>query len=296
MPGYTPPVQNIALDSSGPPLAHEIARGQDWSAAGYVCCSGPGDRPFEERHETFTIAAVAEGTFTYRCDAGTGLLHPGAILLGNSGRCFQCGHDHSRGDRCIALHLSPALFSEIAASSAGGARYNFGAAMLPAAAHLISLTAGLQSAAAAGSALLTDAFVIELAENVLAAASGCAPRPVQPSRDVRRVAEVLQYIEDNAGAPVDLESLANSVHMSKYHFLRIFRQAIGMPPYRFLLNLRMRRAAVRLATSAEPVAAVAYDAGFGDLSTFNNRFRALFRVSPRAYRRQQGHRGETSIT
>jgi AraC family transcriptional regulator len=265
------------------------ACGQDWSVAEYICCSGPEDRPFEERHENFTIAAVVEGTFTYRCDAGTGLLHPGALLLGNSGRCFECGHDHSRGDRCIALHLSSALFSEIAASSAATARYNFGAAMLPATSNSIGLIASLQSAAAMDTALLNDAFVIELAETVLVAASGCTPRPVQASRDVRRISEVLHYIEDNAGAPVDLESFASSVHMSKYHFLRIFRQVIGMPPYRYLLNLRMRRAALRLATSVEPVSTVVYDAGFGDLSTFNNRFRALFGVSPRAYRRQQGN-------
>jgi AraC-like DNA-binding protein len=51
-----------------------------------------------------------------------------------------------------------------------------------------------------------------------------------------------------------------------------------------VLNLRMRRAAVRLATTAEPVAAIAYEAGFGDLSTFNNRFRALFGTAPTKYR------------
>jgi AraC-like DNA-binding protein len=75
--------------------------------------------------------------------------------------------------------------------------------------------------------------------------------------------------------------------MSKYHFLRTFRHVIGLTPYQFLLQLRLRRAAVRLASTAEPVAAIAYDVGFGDLSTFNNRFRAVFGESPLAYRRRQ---------
>jgi AraC-like DNA-binding protein len=46
----------------------------------------------------------------------------------------------------------------------------------------------------------------------------------------------------------------------------------------------MRRVAVRLATPAEAIPAIAYGAGSGGLSTFNNRFKALFGVSPRAYR------------
>ena len=72
--------------------------------------------------------------------------------------------------------------------------------------------------------------------------------------------------------------------MSKYHFLRTFRRVTGLTPYQFILMLRMRRAAVRLATSADPVAHVAYDAGFGDLSTFNNRFRGLFGAPPTKFR------------
>jgi AraC-like DNA-binding protein len=58
-----------------------------------------------------------------------------------------------------------------------------------------------------------------------------------------------------------------------------------MTPYKFLLAVRMRRAAVKLATSDAPVAAIAFDAGFGDLSTFNNRFRETFGAAPTRWRR-----------
>jgi transcriptional regulator GlxA family with amidase domain len=49
----------------------------------------------------------------------------------------------------------------------------------------------------------------------------------------------------------------------------------------------LRRAAVRLATSSEPVSAIAFDTGFGDLSTFNGRFRGVFGVNPTVYRERQ---------
>ena len=91
----------VALRPERGPVARVVARGRDWSAAEYVCSAGPGDRSFEEQHEVFTLAAVVKGSFRYKTDTGTSLLHPGSWLLGNHGRCFSCGHDHSRGDRVV---------------------------------------------------------------------------------------------------------------------------------------------------------------------------------------------------
>jgi AraC family transcriptional regulator len=72
--------------------------------------------------------------------------------------------------------------------------------------------------------------------------------------------------------------------MSKYHFLRVFRRLAGVTPHQYLISARMRRAALHLASSRRPVLAVALDSGFGDLSTFNNRFRATFGLTPTQYR------------
>jgi transcriptional regulator GlxA family with amidase domain len=58
-----------------------------------------------------------------------------------------------------------------------------------------------------------------------------------------------------------------------------------MTPYKFVTNLRMRRAAVALATTRAPVAEIAFGAGFGDLSTFNHRFRETFGAAPSHFRR-----------
>jgi AraC-like DNA-binding protein len=60
-----------------------------------------------------------------------------------------------------------------------------------------------------------------------------------------------------------------------------------MTPYQFILHTRLSRAAARLRSSAEPISAIAFDAGFGDLSTFNRRFRRLMGCSPGAYRSQR---------
>jgi AraC family transcriptional regulator len=269
-------------------MARPLHQGEDWSISEFLCTAGPHDRPFEERHEEFSIAAVIEGTFRYRGDTGTAVLHPGAFLFGNCTTCYECGHEHSTGDRCIAFHFSPAYFAEVAASIAGSGRFKFPTPMLSVTPRLLPWLVRIESRTALAERLDVEESVPRLMEAVMGAVSGTTPRPVRASaRDVRRVGDVLRYIEMHAADELDLNTLAGVAVMSKYHFLRTFRHAVGLTPYQFVLSVRMRRAAVRLATSFEPVSTIAFETGFGDLSTFNGRFRDVFGVSPTAYRNRE---------
>jgi AraC family transcriptional regulator len=280
--------RNRSIRAAGVPVARPLCQGQDWSISEYLCTAGPDDRPFEERHEEFSIAAVIEGTFSYRGDTGTAVMHPGAFLFGNSATCYECGHDHSTGDRCISFSFSPAYFAEVAASIAGSGRFRFPTPMLPVTPKLLPWLVRIEARTALAQRLEMDESVPHLMEAVIGAVSCMTPLPVRASaRDARRVGDALRYIERHAADALDLDTLAGVAIMSKYHFLRTFRHIVGMTPYQFLLSVRMRRAAVRLATSSEPVAAIAFDAGFGDLSTFNGRFRNVFGVSPTAYRNRE---------
>jgi AraC-like DNA-binding protein len=253
-----------------------------------VCTAGPGDRPFEEQHGDVAIAAVIDGTFTYRSSYGAAMLHPGAFLLGNAAACYECGHDHGAGDRCISFHVAPEYFAEIAASMAGSARFRFPAPMLPATPQLLPWLARIEAGTAFAEPPGIDETAAQLVEAVIGAVSGRTPLPVRVSpRDVQRIGDAVRHIEVNAAETLDLDALAGVAIMSRYHFLRTFRHIIGMTPYQFLLGVRMRRAAVRLATSSAPVSVIAFDAGFGDLSTFNARFRAAFGMTPTAFRSRE---------
>jgi AraC family transcriptional regulator len=270
------------------PVARPLRQGQEWSISEFLCTAGPDDRPFEERHEEFSIAAVVEGTFSYRGDTGAAVMHPGAFLFGNSATCYECGHDHSTGDRCISFSFSPGYFAEVAASVAGSGRFRFPAPMLPVTPKLLPWLARIEALPALAEPLEMDESAPRLMEAAIGAISGMTPLPVCASaRDARRVGDALRYIELHAADALDLETLARVAIMSKYHFLRTFRRIVGMTPYQFLLSVRMRKAAVRLATSSEPVSAIAFETGFGDLSTFNGRFRDVFGMSPTAYRNRE---------
>ena len=262
-----------------------LVAGDGWSVNDVVCRAGPSDRPFEERHEGFSISAVVEGSFTYRSDVGYGLLYPGALLLGNNGRCFECGHAHGRGDRCVSLNVCEELFGEIAASAASTGRFRFPAASLPPTLASLPIFAMLEVLCSAASPHQGEELAMGLVERVFAALAAGRRSPAAPTgREARRGVEAIRFVESDAARPVQLQDLAAIAGMSKYHFLRVFRRLTGVTPHQYLISARMRRAALDLASSSQPVIAIALDSGFGDLSTFNKRFRATFGLTPTQYR------------
>jgi AraC family transcriptional regulator len=262
-----------------------LAEGPGWRVSDIVCTAGPGDRPFEERHESVCIAAVTAGSFQYRASHGAAVLTPGSLLLGNHGACFECGHDHATGDRCIAFNFSPEYQEAIVAALPGARRTDFTVPRLPPLGSLPRILAAAEAARDDGDGGALEELALELAGTVatlLADAGRAEPSP--NARDARRITEALRRIEAEAPEKLLLDDLARGAAMSRYHFLRTFRRVVGMTPHQYVLHTRLHRAAVHLRRTDAPVLTIALEAGFEDLSTFNRRFRRGMGKSPSAYR------------
>jgi AraC family transcriptional regulator len=265
-----------------------LAAGDGWSLHEIVCRAGPSDRPFEEQHDGFSVAAVIQGSFTYRSEAGHGLLYPGALLLGNSGSCFECGHAHGVGDRCVSLNVHEEQFSEVAATTASTSRFRFSTPGLPPSPKALPVIAHMEALSCAPASLRSEELALRIIELVIAAMTGDRQTQAAPTgRETRLVVEAIRLVEADAARPLELKEMAAAAGMSKYHFLRVFRRLTGVTPHRYLISARLRRAALALASSRRPVIAVALDAGFGDLSTFNKTFRAVYGLTPTQYRASQ---------
>jgi AraC-like DNA-binding protein len=265
-----------------------LAEGAGWRVSDVVCSAGPRDRPFEEQHSAVTIAAVTEGIFQYRSGLGRTVLGPGALLLGNYGHCFECGHEHGTGDRCIAFHYEPEAWEAIVEAVPRTRLSGFAVPRLPVGEALLPLILRAESARAARDADALEEIAFELAGRVAAAANDADADASPSPLDQKRIAAVLQLIEQESDQPLSLSRLAARAAMSAYHFLRSFRRVVGLTPHQYLLGQRLRRAALGLRLTQEPVTAIAYAAGFNDLSTFNHRFRRVMGMSPGLYRRRQG--------
>lgn len=248
-----------------------------------VCTSGAGDKPYEEEHADHCVALVAGGAFTYRSGQGRAMMTPGALLLGNRGACFECGHEHGRGDRCISFHFSADRWQGLIEELQGGRGTAFVAPKLPPRQDLAPLYADAESACHEPDQHMLEETGLRLAAAALVGGDRHA-LPKITSRDQKRVVEAIRLIEQEADRPITLDGMASTASTSPFHFLRVFRQIAGMTPYQFVLKTRLHRAAIKLRTSDEAISTIALDAGFNDLSTFNRRFRRVMGAAPGAYR------------
>lgn len=103
----------------------------------------------------------------------------------------------------------------------------------------------------------------------------------------RRLLRARDEMDRSYADALDIEALARSVHLSRAHFIRSFRDAFGEPPHRYLQRRRIERAMAFLRETDRPVSEISIDVGFLSLGTFSRTFREIVGVSPSAYRTRE---------
>lgn len=96
-----------------------------------------------------------------------------------------------------------------------------------------------------------------------------------------------QTILNNVYSSLSLEEFAALCNLSLSSFKRRFKEVFRESPKKYLLQVRLTKAANQLTTTQERIAAIAYDCGFESLGTFNRNFKQHFSLSPSAYRQAQ---------
>ena len=107
-----------------------------------------------------------------------------------------------------------------------------------------------------------------------------------------RLRRVTQYIQENLQRELRLAELSAFVHMSPYHFARLFRRSTGMPPHKFLVRRRIDEARALLAARTAPIAEISRLVGFRTPSHFTTTFRRVIGLTPTAYRSASEERNE----
>ena len=104
-----------------------------------------------------------------------------------------------------------------------------------------------------------------------------------PGAKLRRV---LEHIDTNLHRGPRLTELSTLVHMSAFHFARLFKLSTGLPPHRFVVRRRIEYAKALLAGADVPVSAVSRMVGFRTPSHFTSTFRHVTGITPSVYRGQ----------
>ncbi|MFF0478805.1 helix-turn-helix domain-containing protein [Streptomyces sp. NPDC004284] len=109
------------------------------------------------------------------------------------------------------------------------------------------------------------------------------------------VEQAVRIIRERYAEPLSLDALACAVLVSKFHLLRIFRQATGVTPGRFLTAVRISEAKRLLQNSDLAVAAISAMVGYDSTGSFTSRFTESVGIPPTRYRQLSRGEGEFTV-
>ena len=253
-----------------------------FSVLDFRCDATPATPTFVEVHRAHSVSFVRRGSFGCRTRGKVHELVAGSVLVGHPGDEFVCTHEHHHGgDECLSFQLSAELVDSLSASSGV---WQIGA--LPPLAELMLTGELAQLSATGNSDIALDEAGIALAARFveLAGSQRSASRAASPS-DRRRAVQAALFLDESCTLELPLERIAAEVGLTPFHFLRLFKNVLGVTPHQYLVRARLRRAAHLLAHDSAAITEIAYAVGFGDLSNFVRTFHRAAGVSPREFRK-----------
>lgn len=107
-----------------------------------------------------------------------------------------------------------------------------------------------------------------------------------PSRQLspKQREEISNYFLSRASEPINPSALARHMRLSPDYFTRLFQKTYGVPPRRWMVQERIRLAALRLIETQQNISEVAEEFGYRDLFFFSRQFKMVMGESPSQYR------------
>jgi len=134
--------------------------------------------------------------------------------------------------------------------------------------------------------IYAESLGVALAAHILVKySSKTSARPQGNTLSKTQLRRSIEFIHENLQADVSLGEIAAAANMSKYHFAKSFRRAIGIAPHRYLVKLRMEKARNLLSSDDLSIEEIANRVGYDDKSHFSAQFRKIVGTTPHRYRR-----------
>ncbi|MFQ3456665.1 AraC family transcriptional regulator [Bradyrhizobium sp. UFLA01-814] len=104
--------------------------------------------------------------------------------------------------------------------------------------------------------------------------------------DRRRLFRVLDHIDRHLEGDLTLDSMASIACLSRFHFARAFKQAVGQSPLRHVIARRLERAKALLIEGRAPLVEIALTLRFSSQANFTRAFKQSAGMAPGQYRRE----------
>jgi AraC family transcriptional regulator len=132
--------------------------------------------------------------------------------------------------------------------------------------------------------------VVELLSfDLIRIASGAQRRsPDGSGLSASQIRLVIDYMESHLDEKTTIAELAKLVDLTRFHFIRSFKQSVGVPPHQFMIQRRVERAKEMLTGRSHSIADVAAQTGFNSSIQLSRAFRRVVGVTPSEFRRSAG--------
>jgi AraC family transcriptional regulator len=91
----------------------------------------------------------------------------------------------------------------------------------------------------------------------------------------------VEYIQDQLETGLSVSGIARTVHMSPFHFARLFKQSTGKSPYQYVVQARAKRAKELLKSGKFSIIEIAHRLGFADQSHLTRQLKDVFGATPK---------------
>ena len=96
--------------------------------------------------------------------------------------------------------------------------------------------------------------------------------------------KIKEYLDQNFTSPITLDSLSETVYISKHYLSHLFKEQTGVSPIKYLTSKRMEKACELLSETELPVSEVSKAVGYENPLYFSQVFKRIYGISPVKYR------------
>jgi AraC-like DNA-binding protein len=239
--------------------------------------------PAEEISDQYSINWLERGSFSVVYRAQMSRVGSTELFVTVPGQVHRYIHDHDETtptDSCIAVSFRDGAHDDVAAQFAAVHRRS--AVTQITNRHVYLQTRVLDHLAHAPDPIALDLLAAELLDSVLNVERRRLYRPAQLSWYARRIEAARRLLDEDFAAAHTLTGLARNAGMSPFHFARVFRELVGVPPHRYLVRRRLAAAEAMLRGGAS-VTETCFAVGFQSLSHFVHAFRRTFGSPPSTF-------------
>jgi AraC-like DNA-binding protein len=102
----------------------------------------------------------------------------------------------------------------------------------------------------------------------------------------RRIVQAKLFIDKHFREKINLDEIAEEASFSRFHFIRLFREAYGDTPHQYMMTLRMREAEKLMANESMKIQDICFEIGFESVGTFTTQFTKIFGKTPKSRQKE----------